>query len=62
MDERTEIAARVLQGILTGVFIARPKADPPEHRLALLALIYTDALRLAISKTPDPAPGAQKAP
>lgn len=54
MDERTEIAARAMEGILVGMFGERPTAKPPPQKIAEMAVTYADALREALITWEDP--------
>lgn len=52
MDDRTQIAALAMQGILIGVFSERPNAKPTPEKVAIHALDYADALLAAIRAAP----------
>jgi hypothetical protein len=54
VDDRTLIAALAMQGILVGAFGERPNAKPAPDKIAAHAVLYSDALREALKKTPDP--------
>lgn len=54
MDERTEIAAMAMEGILIGMFGDRPTARPPAAKIAEAAVNYADALRTALVNWEDP--------
>lgn len=54
MDERTEIAAMAMEGILIGSFTERPNARPSPAKVAETAVTYADALREALLTWPDP--------
>lgn len=54
MDERTEIAARAMEGILIGTFADRPTAKPTPAKVAEMAVTYADALREALVNWEDP--------
>lgn len=44
MDDRTEIAAKLMQGILIGYFMDRPRANPTPEKVAEIAVSHADAL------------------
>lgn len=54
MDERTEIAAQAMVGILIGSFTERPNARPTPAKVAAQAVTYADALREALVTWADP--------
>lgn len=54
MDERTEIAARAMTGILVGMFSDRPTAKPQPQKIAEMAVGYADALREILVNCEDP--------
>ena len=53
-DDRTEIAALAMQGILLATFQDRPNAKPTPEKVAANAILYADALiqAMAILKAP----------
>jgi hypothetical protein len=54
MDERTEIAAMAMEGILVGIFADRPTAKPTPAKVAEMAVGYADALRTVLVNWEDP--------
>ncbi len=54
MDERTQIAALAMEGILIGSFGERPNAKPTPQKVAEHAVTYADALREALIAWKDP--------